>query len=77
MTRTERGAIAALYAGLGLTVLATVVPYTTHLPADHVAKARKAVPGARVGHSPVAVLATPGTAVAVGRRSAVHERTVR
>lgn len=31
MTRTERGAITALYAGLGLTVLATVVPYPTHL----------------------------------------------
>lgn len=36
----ERSAIAAMYAGLGLTVVATIVPYldraTTHLLADHI-----------------------------------------
>ncbi|MEU5101519.1 hypothetical protein AB0H07_04390 [Streptomyces sp. NPDC021354] len=39
-TRHERGAIAAMYAGLGLTVVATIAPYadraTTHLLADHI-----------------------------------------
>ena len=39
-TRRERPAIGAMFTGLGLTVVATVVPYvdraTTHLLADHI-----------------------------------------
>lgn len=39
-TSAERGAVAAMCAGLGLTVLAVIAPYadraTTHLLADHV-----------------------------------------
>jgi hypothetical protein len=39
-TRHERWTIAAMYAGLALTVLATIVPYadraTTHLLAEHI-----------------------------------------
>lgn len=39
-TRHERGAVAAMYAGLGLTVVATIAPYvdraTTHVLAGHI-----------------------------------------
>lgn len=45
-TRQKRQGVAAMYAGLGLTVLAAIVPYvdrsTTHLLADHI---RSGYPG--------------------------------
>lgn len=54
MTKTAhtRGAIGAMYTGLGLTVIATVAPYadraTTHLLADHVRAGYPAYSQARV-----------------------------
>ncbi|MEV4095721.1 hypothetical protein [Streptosporangium saharense] len=36
MNPNERRAVAAMYVGLGLTLVAAVVPYTTHLLADHI-----------------------------------------
>ncbi|MEV5977468.1 hypothetical protein [Streptomyces sp. NPDC052114] len=50
--RHGRGALAAMYAGLGLTVAATALPYvdrtTTHLLADHVRAGYPAYTEARV-----------------------------
>ncbi|MFB7077783.1 hypothetical protein [Streptomyces sp. NPDC056308] len=52
-TRHERMAIGAMYTGLGLTVVATTVPYvdraTTHLLADHIRAGYPTYTQARVG----------------------------
>lgn len=52
-TTLERGAIAAMCTGLGLTVIATIVPYadhaTTHLLANHI-QAPAATPMFRAWH---------------------------
>ncbi|WP_202637737.1 hypothetical protein [Bailinhaonella thermotolerans] len=51
-TSHERGAVAAMYAGLGLTVLAAIAPYaddaTTRLLADHIHAGYPAYSPARV-----------------------------
>lgn len=36
MNPNERRAVVAMYVGLGFTLVAAVVPYTTHLLADHI-----------------------------------------
>jgi hypothetical protein len=50
MTKThrERSAIWAMYAGLGLTVVATVVPYTADALADHIRAGYPAYTQARI-----------------------------
>ncbi|MEV0405121.1 hypothetical protein [Actinoallomurus sp. NPDC050550] len=62
MTKTpgERSAIAAMYTGLGLTALVTIVPYvdraTTHLLADHIRAGYPAYGQARVDSAVTAYL---------------------
>jgi hypothetical protein len=47
-TRDQKPAVVAIYAGLALTVVATIVPYTTRLLADHVRAGYPAYTQARI-----------------------------